>query len=120
MAVIAARDPLGGVAGDWAHQSRLVAGKLPSEQPKGRPFARGWPRETIMKFGHRVYATENPRGNHPRAASAELAGTRGDETCFRRSRLTEEVVHAERGTHPSLDRRSAPAPRHAAPFVTAP
>jgi citrate synthase len=72
-----------------------------------------------MKFGHRVYATENPRGEHPRAASAELAGTRGDDTPFRRSRLTEEVVHADRGTHPRPDRRSVPPPRCAVPFVTA-
>lgn len=72
-----------------------------------------------MKFGHRVYATEDPRGDHPRAASAELAGTRGDETCFRRSRLTEEV-HADRDTHLSLDSRSVPAPCYTAPFVTAP
>jgi citrate synthase len=72
-----------------------------------------------MKFGHRVYATEHPRPIHPRMAAAELAGTRGDDTCFRMSRLTEEVVHAECGSNPSLDRRSVPAPRHATPLVTA-
>jgi Protein of unknown function (DUF3017) len=72
-----------------------------------------------MEFGHRVYATENQRGDHPRAASAELAGTRGDDTPFRRSRLTEEVRHADRGAHPRPDRLSVPASRRAVPFVTA-
>ena len=71
-----------------------------------------------MKFGHRVDATEYPRSIPPRVTSAGLAGTRGDDTCFRMSRLTEEVVYAERGSHPSLDRRSVPAPRPATPFVT--
>jgi len=50
-----------------------------------------------MKFGHPVYAAEAPR-----AASAGLAGTRGDDTRQRGSRLTEEVVHADRGSHPGL------------------
>ena len=70
-----------------------------------------------MKFGHRVFATEVPLATAPRVASAGLAGTRGDDTWFRKSRRTQEVVHAAQDRLSS--RRSAPASRHASPRVTA-
>src|ERR1700751_402563 len=41
-----------------------VAGKLPSEQPKGRPYAHGWPRETIM-----TPDTQQARAGHRRPQS---------------------------------------------------
>ena len=59
-------------------------GKLRGEQPEGRPPPHGWPNETIMEFGHRVYATEDPRGAYLRVTSAGLAGTRGGDNRFRK------------------------------------
>jgi citrate synthase len=57
-----------------------------------------------MKFGHRVFATEDPRGTYQRVPSAGRAGTRGDETCFRMSRRTQEVANAQQCQYPGLDR----------------
>src|ERR1700751_5030909 len=50
---------------DWARQPRHVAGKLPTEQPKGRPSKPGWPRETIMTPDTQQARTVVPRGDDP-------------------------------------------------------
>lgn len=60
-----------------------------------------------MDFGHRAYATEDPRDGYPGARSAGSAGTRGDDAYYGMSRRKEEAVHAEQGFNSSLDRRAA-------------
>ena len=59
--------------------------------------------EKIMRFGHRVYKTEDPRSTHLREMSAELAEASGDDTFYRMSRRMEEVVLAEKGLYPNVD-----------------
>jgi citrate synthase len=68
-----------------------------------------------MKFGHRVYAAEDPRATYLRVTSAGLAGTRGDNTRFMMSRQTEGVADADRDSQSRLGCRPAPA----IPFVVA-
>jgi 2-methylcitrate synthase len=63
-------------------------------------LARG---EKIMRFGHRVYTTEDPRATHLRLISAELADSAGDDTWYRMSRRMEELVFAEKGLYPDVD-----------------
>ena len=73
---------------DGARQPRDVAGKLPSEQPEGRPSAHGRPRETIMtpdtqqaRAGYRRRSAHRRAGRtapaRPRAADSRPAGRTG-------------------------------------------
>ncbi len=80
-----------------------AAGGDPVEAAATRTARRLEAGEKIMGFGHRVYKVEDPRASHLRTMSAELGSASGDDTYYRMSRRTEEVVLAEKGLYPNVD-----------------
>jgi citrate synthase len=82
---------------------RRAAGGDPAGAVTDQVTARLRQGEKIMGFGHRVYKTEDPRATHLRRMSAELAAESGDDTYYRMSARTEEVVFAEKGLYPNVD-----------------
>src|SRR5882724_3489814 len=92
--------------------ARDVAGKLPSEQPKGRPSGHGWPRETIMTPDTQQPRTAVPgRGDAPYPPVSAPAGLAA-ETAAAAGR------HERTGTQGAARARhggAAPRPSHASP-----
>lgn len=54
MAVMPCLDPFAAVRAKRRAVPRHAAGKLPCEQPEGRPSARDWPLETIIDAATRL------------------------------------------------------------------
>src|SRR6185312_8702579 len=88
---------------DCTRQPRDAAGKVPNEQPKGRPSARGRPRETIM-----TPETQQARAGYHRP---DIRG-RGGATTTRSGALATEAVRTG-------DSDAAAQPSPAAPPLTA-
>jgi citrate synthase len=84
-------------------QAAEADGTDPVEAVGARTAARLRAGEKIMGFGHRVYKVEDPRARYLRQMSAELGAASGDDTYYRMSRRTEEVVLAEKGLYPNVD-----------------
>ncbi len=90
-AIATLKGPLHGGANEGVMKMLLEIGSLDRVDDEIR--ARLARKERIMGFGHRVYATEDPRATHLRAMSREVAESYGETRWYDMSRRIEQIVH---------------------------
>jgi citrate synthase len=61
----------------------------------------------VMGFGHAVYRTEDPRAEHLRQLSRQIADERRDRRWFDITEAIEAAVRSQRGLYPNVDLYSA-------------